>query len=343
MIKLLDFQLQRTNFIDEKGIPIAETDTTVRFKDIVDLFRGDGRYEAELWRLGRALFDEIPTLANREVAGQIRVDAESLVRKNAVSDWLADHLAPIVDREVNAKDSSPETVFRLLVANQVSRATSVAMDGGDLRLATLVAQAGSGPEFKATMEQQLDIWRKQDVDAHIDVSYRRIYALLAGIVDVVEGGPLAEQVEMSRGLSWLQALGLHLWFGTPLEQPLPDVINNFRAHLDSEHPPAKPLVTDTETEDAMFGLMKVYMEQSTPASCLAGSATYGKAPTDVRLQWHLLDLLTNVFGFGTSEEHVMESVRTFDRLSIDYASQLERDGLWEYAVFVSLHLDKESS
>jgi nuclear pore complex protein Nup98-Nup96 len=89
--------------------------------------------------------------------------------------------------------------------------------------------------------------------------------------------------------------------------------------------------------------MKVFMEQATPAACLAGSAAYGKTLMDVRLQWHLLDLLVNVFGFGTSEEHVMESVRTFDRLSIDYASQLEREGLWEYAVFVLLHLDKEGS
>lgn len=342
-MKLLDFQLQHTNFIDEQGVPIAETDTKLRFKDVVELFRGDGRYEAELWRLGKALFDELSTLANAEVPGQIRVDAESLLRKNAVSDWLTGHLAPVVDRQINAKDSGPQTVFSLLAANQVSRAATAAIEGGDLRLATLVAQAGSGPEFQNTMDQQLEVWRKQDVDAHIDVPYRRVYALLAGIVDVAEGGPSADKVDMTQGLSWLQALGLHMWFGTPLEQPLPDVINNFQAHLDSETAPARPLIDNTETEDAMFGLMKVFMEQSTPAACLAGSSAYGKDPMNVRLQWHLLDLLINVFGFGTSEEHVMESVRTFDRLSIDYASQLEKDGLWEYAVFVSLHLDKEGS
>ena len=341
MLKLLDFQLRRTNFVDEGGVPIAETDNAVRFKDFAELFRGDGHYEAELWKLGRALFDEIPTLANGEVAGEIRVDADSLVRKNAVSDWLTNYLAPVAEREISSKDKSPRAVFSLLVANQVTRATSTAIDGGDLRLATLIAQAGSGGDFQSSMEQQLEVWRKQDVDAHIDPSYRRVYALLAGIVDVLEAGASAEKVVMTEDLSWLQALGLHLWFGTPLEQPLPDVISNYQAHLKADYPPAQPLVATSEAEDAMFGLFKVFMDQATPATCLANSATYGKPSMDVRVQWHLLDLMINVFGFGTSEEQVMESVQTFDGLTVGYASQLEQEGLWEYAIFVLLHLDKE--
>lgn len=322
---------------------MAETSTTVQFKDFTDLYRGDLAYEAELWRLGQALFDKIDTSVNEEIEGEIRVDAQSLVRKTMVSDWLTDHLASLLDRQITDKSSGPHAVYCLLAANQVNQAVTTCIASGDLRLSTLVAQAGSGPDFKNVLALQIDSWRKQGADAHMDLSYRKIHALLAGVVDVLDGSSKASDTDMTQGLSWLQAFGLHLWYGTALEQPLPDVIHHFQAHLDSDHPPRSPTIGNQGATDAMYNMLRVFVGQASPSSCLSDSACFGRSPMDARLQWHLLDLLINVYGLGIDENDILESVRVFDRVTLDYASQLESNGYWVFAIFVYLHLDVEVS
>jgi nuclear pore complex protein Nup98-Nup96 len=342
-LRLLEFQLDQTSFDSDSGVPVAETRTTTKFSDFTELYLGQNDHEAELWRLARALFDDLPVLANEVVEGEIHVDADSLVRKTAFSDWLTNNLAATIDREVLNKDVGPRAVFTLLSGNQVIRATNLAVDSGDLRLASLVAQAGSGQDFRHLLQQQLDTWAQQHVDDHIDVTYRKIYALLAGIVREIEDEPSSSRLCITEGLSWLQALGLHLWYGTPLEQPLIDVISDYQAHLQSSRPPSSPVFAQGDVEDAMYGLLKVFAAQATPIEALLDPGAFGRASIDYRIQWHLLNMLINVLGIGADEAHILESVRTFDRLSVNYATQLEAAGLWPYAILILLHLDKECS
>lgn len=336
----LRIQLDHTTFGLKEGVPSAETDGHFRFKRFSDCHRGQKSHIADVWRLGEVLFDEISSGAIPDSSGDVSVDISLLERKTAMSGWLAGRLAAMSGAEAYPKASIPEVVFKYLVEHNVEKAVERAIKGRDLRLATLLAQIGSGEDFKENVRAQMKAWKEQGADKHIVHNYLRLYAVLAGEVGPVDGG--ADGLDVSAGLTWLQAFGLQFWYGTPAEQPILRAVKNFSNSLESERSPAQPAYPGSSAPDALYALMKVYISDIAPTDCLIDSASYGRLSQDVSVQWHLLHLLVNVLGIGPDSEDVPTSIRTVERLSVEYAAQLEGLGLWTYAVFVMLHLVEEA-
>lgn len=176
---------------DDDGIPFAApSPSALNFASFASLFPSTDRsYEASIFRLGEALFDEIDLHLGASITVDIRNRVTALRRKAALSAWLEDAVVPALEADLRSNPSagSASMAFTLLTGNQVEKAAAVAMDGGYLKLATLISQAGGDFDFREDLKEQLQIWKDERIDVHIDEGVRTVYALLAGVVDEIEG------------------------------------------------------------------------------------------------------------------------------------------------------------
>lgn len=346
-MKLLQRQLDYTNVDLDDGVPVASTSEALRFSHFASAFSQDDRaHEASVWSLGHALFDEIPEGALR--------------RKLALTEWLESAVAPAVEHDLLTADDAAAKVFALLSGNQTERATQAAIDAGDVRLATLVAQAGGPQEFRDDILLQLTKWSEYSADAHISVAYRRVYALLAGIVDVSLGVKSRDQVDASpdvvvaAGLDWKRAFGLHLWHGTSFDASIPEALAGYQNSLFSDRPPARPLPPYVEkaqkwrvrdATDILYGLVRVFSDKSLELDAILHASEASASPIDHRVPWHIYTVLSRVLrlrDFADREGDMADDEEgysaTADRVTASYAAQLEALGLWHWSVYVLLHL-----
>ncbi|KAJ7355529.1 nuclear protein 96-domain-containing protein [Mycena albidolilacea] len=321
-VKLLQHQLSHSPIdFDDDDIPFANPSSTdLHFSSFAGLFPStDHSFEASLFRLGSALFDSLNLRLGDSVTPDIRARISALRRKAALSAWLEDAVAPSVDADIRANPAAGPTAvaFMHLTGNQVDRASEVAVDGGYLKLATLISQAGGDFEFREDLKDQLEIWREQRIDMHIDESVRKVYALLAGIVDsVVEGSKGGGQdkcpdVDITAGLDWKRVLGLHLWFSGLVDAPISHIFEAY-SRLVNESPPARkiagpiPWYEETSTAskwrwklpsppsapDALFSLIRLHAEPSCSLSHVLTPLSFGPSPLDSSLPWHLYIILS---------------------------------------------------
>ncbi|KAJ6485939.1 nuclear protein 96-domain-containing protein [Mycena sanguinolenta] len=321
-VKLLQHQLSNSPIdFDDDDIPFANpSSTNLNFASFADIFPAtDHSFQASLFRLGSALFDSLNLRLGDSVTPDIRARITALRRKAALSAWLERAVAPSVDADIRANPSAGPTAlaFVHLTGNQVDRASEVALDGGYFKLATLISQAGGDFEFREDLKDQLEIWREQRIDLHIDESVRKVYALLAGIVDaVVEGSKGGGQdkcpdVDITAGLDWKRVFGLHLWFSGLVDAPISHIFEAYN-RLVKESPPARkipgpiPWYEESSTAskrrwklssppsapDALFSLIRLHAEPSCSLSHVLTPLSFGPSPLDSSLPWHLYIILS---------------------------------------------------
>ncbi|WOO81507.1 Nucleoporin [Vanrija pseudolonga] len=363
--RLLNLLLEHTNVEDVDGVPTAFIDNGVRFKEFAALFpTADRSHEASVWRLGQALFDEIDLGLPAGTPDEVRGNVAEVRRKLALSKWLEDAVAPAVDADLlNAGDNRPAKVFTLLTGNQVDRAVQSALDGKDMRLATLVSQAGGPDVFRAEVARQLQDWNQFGASGLIGYDYRKLYALLAGVTDVSPGGTdSSREVLVAEGLDWKRAFGLRLWYGCSFEDSIAGVLADYSEALQSAHPPARPLppylekpgddrewTLPTQPTDVLFNLLKLYSDLTVSLDNVLSARDCSPSPTDFRLPWHLYLLLSRVLAKRDFEdrEEADDDGQSFsataDQITSSYAQQLEEEGQWTWAAFVLLHLERASS
>ncbi|KAG8725116.1 hypothetical protein FRC09_008459 [Ceratobasidium sp. 395] len=379
--KLLDFQIKNTDVeMDEGGVPVASPNTDLRFHQIADLFGPDDRsHESSVWRLGSALFDEINLRLAEDVSFDIKQQVSAMRRRAALAKWLQLAVAPSVEfdlRELNGSTAANRS-FLMLTGNQVSRAAEASMEADEVHLATLISQIGGDIEFRSDIESQLAKWKEQKVDAHVDVWIRKTYALLAGIVDTVEGSKSRDPVErcgdvaVAQGLDWKRAYGLHLWFGGLFNSPIVDSVDNYEVACNNPafataapHPwyierPSSidsaaltwAVAGESAPKDALFEVIKFAIDDTIPLDNVLYPRAFGPSPVDYRISWHVYILLAQVLRKrdvsdrsitveGEDDEAYATYSHKADSITSNYASQLENLGLWWYSVFILLHLQE---
>ena len=173
------------------------------------------RHEAEAWRLVQALWEHIEgeedggTVLDEGDGGRRRTDGSlpgedsgfmgpgqaaliAFRRRRAIGLWLKRQAKALTEEELTGVSEPAEAVLRLLCAQQAAGAAAVAVSSGDLRLATLVAQA-AGPRSETTTaaegcgfareaREQLAVWERNDMLGHISQDRLLCYRLLAGQV-----------------------------------------------------------------------------------------------------------------------------------------------------------------
>lgn len=383
-VRLLSAQLDHTQIdIDESAIPSATPSSQLRFHHFASLTPpADRAPEPSLWRLGQALFDEIDDEAiPLDAAADTRAHIHQLRRKDRLQAWLEDAVKADVEddlRRAAATDSAAtpgagaKRVFAMLSGHQLERACEAAVEAGDLRLATLLAQAGGDDEFREDLFLQLAKWREYRVEAHVAVPYRKVYELLCGNVGLSDGVAQGDKVDgapavhVSEGLDWKRAFGLHLWYGTfqtsvataveryeAAAQVDAQVAAPFPAYIEKPTTPSSSSTTwvprqgDAPTDPA-FELLKVFTSPTHPLERALLPRNFGSSPVDYRMSWHLYTLLSRVLRRRDFEDRVEvgedgaevegNSVRA-DAVAESYAAQLESEGLWTWAAFVLLHLE----
>lgn len=316
--KLLSHHLTNTLITpDADGVPFANPASDLNFASFTSLFSSTDRsFEALLFRLGHTLFDDIDLHLRDNVTVDIREYTYAIRRKSALSSWLEEAVASSVDQELknNSLDTPVGAAFSLLTGHQVEKACEAAMGSSNLKLATLISQAGGDAEFQEDLRAQLQIWREERIDVHIDDSVRKVYALLAGIVDVLEGSngtgiEHCSDLSLTEGLDWKRVFGLHLWYAQPMHVPIAEVFRSYEQHWrhtpDRVAPP-KPwyaenpsqgdtlwqLPEDANPPDALYSLLRLYADPACSLSNICSPFSFGPSPVDYSLPWHLYILFS---------------------------------------------------
>lgn len=277
-----------------------------------------------MFRLGHALFDEIDLGLGDSITVDIRNRAISIRRRAALSAWLEDAVVPALeaDLRLNPSASAATLAFAYLTGNQIEKAATTAIDGGYLKLATLISQAGGDFYFREDLKDQLQIWKDERIDVHIDEGVRKVYTLLAGIVDVVEGskgGGLEKccDVDVTKGLDWKRVFGLHLWFSQPVDPSIGQVFNAYdqlvkdgsqrqiarpvpwyaeQASSSRSSPSRWKLPSPLPSPDGLFSLIRLHAEPACSLSQILTPLSFCSSPVDYSLAWHLYIILSRCMG-----------------------------------------------
>lgn len=322
--------------VDQDGCPVAVPRSTLRFKHLAAGLEGSkhAHYELAVYRLASALFDEVDLkLSSPEQDHDANYigEVKRIRRKNNVANWIRWYVGDSVRTEVRAQIASPNKtsgeriIFSYLSGGFLEDACKHAIDAGNIRLATLLAQAsggGSDDEYRLDLLDQLSVWRSGGVDVFVSPDYRRIVELLSGNVlfskgnGKREGTERVEDVAIVGGLDWVRAFSLFLHFDQRFEAGLEDTVAAYEASIgvgDGDHvvaPPLPPYLerdvkpgskrfrdlirSKTYHQDILFALLKLYADADYSLDNLAEPQRYSADKCSFALAFHLVQVFANV-------------------------------------------------
>ncbi|MBW0490057.1 hypothetical protein O181_029772 [Austropuccinia psidii MF-1] len=389
--RLLQVQFKNTTIICGEGIPFIATNSALRFRDFRSSYeKTDRSNDALIWELCSVLFDELDLRLPEGATPDLIERISNLRREDAFSAWLQKVVVPFVEHDIrstNRQQGRFSGIFKLLSGNQIERACDLAIEMGNYRLATLIAQCGRSDEtFKADILQQNVTWRELRVDAYIDRDLRKLYELISGNATISKGFGKkglhvdhSEDIVISEGLDWKRALGLHIWFATSQSNfwygikrfedsfkvekcapaPVPWYLD--QTNVNSEEVLNRwKLNSDESIYDAMFHIIKMFVDPTYALETVLEPKGFGPSPFDYRMPWHLYIMLSRVLRLRDFEDRGLiirdemecetnDGIGALESNSIcadivtnNYADQLIKLGLWKWAGFVLLHLEQPS-
>ncbi|KAJ2820465.1 hypothetical protein IWW50_005044, partial [Coemansia erecta] len=304
--------------------------------------------ELRLLELAAVLFDD--------AAGDCEDEHVRMVRqRQSVTQWLMGAVYEAVQRDLLRAGESgapaAAAVFALLSGHRIEAACLAATAHRDYRLATLIAQSGSGGN-----DAQMQALVRAQLGGHAFADkYRRVYEVLAG----------AGEAGVAAGLDWKRAFGLGLWYAQSPADSLALAVRRFESAVEGGAQVAPPLpawlfargnaglaaLSARELRedhrgsraaelyargvyDPVFQLLRLFAQPAYPLERALPSESFTPARGDSRQAAQLAWLLLRVRrcrGFD-------DSMMSYDRLLAAWASQLEVAGLWQWACFVLLQL-----
>ncbi|OWF51062.1 Nuclear pore complex protein Nup98-Nup96 [Mizuhopecten yessoensis] len=276
-------------------------------------------------------------------------------RREALSHWLMETSKESIKKEISDakyknKNHLP-AVLAHLSGNQISEACSLAQVSSDHRLALILAQAAGSHLPRQLVEGMLNEWMELEACSYLDPVREKIYSLMAGRLV----WPTPEStVNTCEYMDWKRALALHLWFlcppSSPIQQALDEYDNGFQGattygrYCNPPLPPYLEMTSDLSTmgtdqdsaiQDTSYHLLKLYCQRSHNLQPLLNPSSSTSSHLDYRLSWHLHQTL-DALGY----RHLSSYHR--NAIHMNFASQLESLGLWEWAVFAVLHLEQQA-
>jgi len=246
------------------------------------------------------------------------------------------------------RGSTVGKVVGLVAGGDVEAACDALQATGDHRSALLMAQLGGGGVPSRLVDQQLERWAEVGADRFIAPERIRLLSLVAG--RPVQQGT-NETVNTCAELDWERSLAAHLWYLNHPVASISDTLASFEAAWQgpqaySARPePAYSERTNgnweeegeggTQPLDLKYHLIKLYSDRSHRLESVLAPTTHTADQLDYRTSW----LVARV---AASLGYKMSSPSNSDRLCSDFAGQLEHLGLWDWAVFVLLHIQAPS-
>ena len=289
-------------------------------------------YESHIWNLSSTLFD-----------GSV----DSIQRKRALSTFFKDLVSRSVWNDLSRTRHPAERIFLNLTGYRINDACSEATKNKDLHLATLLALAENSPaEFRKDIRDQLEVWRKDGSAADIQPIYQVIYELLCGEID--DAGTAMSRLGLGRKIDWRRAFAMRLWFSIPADGEIKQAVQEYWMACQQGSHISKPTPWydsgEGDVTDGLFQLLRLYSGTSVNFTLddALNSYCFSNAGMDVRIPWHLYIILSQLqqkaqFAdtYGSKGRVISESG---ERLTLCYVTQLEQIKLWQWAIYVALHL-----
>uniref|UniRef100_A0A646QCP4 Nuclear pore complex protein Nup98-Nup96 n=1 Tax=Hemiscolopendra marginata TaxID=943146 RepID=A0A646QCP4_9MYRI len=309
------------------------------------------QYWQQVWNLCVALWGRIPDLDLDQ--DKENTHANRMARRKAFSEWLQSVSSEKISKEIEEDGGQDHlnAIFSHLSGYQISAACQLAQKAGDHGLALLLAQATENVECREMVQKQLQNWEEIKADCFISFNRMKLYALLAGCLVWNASEELISTCDM---IDWKRSLGLHLWYSCTPTASIAEALAEYRNAFKGKtpfgkycEPPLSPylekkpsLATEINTEvnrfsvyDTCYHLLVLYVKRSHRLERLLCPSTSTDDHLDHRLSWLLYQSLR-----GLGYQHLSEYQTNL--LHLNFAAQLEAEGLWHWAVFVAMHIIK---
>ncbi|XP_052889086.1 nuclear pore complex protein Nup98-Nup96 [Anopheles moucheti] len=296
---------------------------------------------AQVWALLAALWGAREELEGVEETRHL----STMFRRDLFSEWIEDVVTIRSQKSVNRGEKRDylDQLLELIHTHKVLEACELAFTNDDINLAMLLAQISGGPVVRHLLKHQLTCWQDSESDKFIDPRRLEVFMAIAGIRMMSSSHGC---INMLEHVDWLGALALHLWYICPPTASITDALLKYEeAFLSTEsftHPPLPPYraryvqkgPNNGPIHDLRFHLLKLYSKRSHPLEPLLNPASHTADPTDYRLSWLLLQVLETLGYY-----HCSEFYRS--KIHVEFASQLESHGLWQWAVYVLMQLNDQ--
>ncbi|MFH4981492.1 hypothetical protein AB6A40_008201 [Gnathostoma spinigerum] len=238
-------------------------------------------------------------------------------RRESVGNWLKNMIRK---EPMPSLPPGPKKIFYCLTCGNISEAIVEAVNSNYPSLAIALSTFLDVP--RRMYKDQLNVWTEQEAKRYVNEDLLRVYMLLAGEVQTLVNGRI---VYLNEGLSWMQALGMFLWYRIPLKGSVKDSITAFEIDIERRK------ALDTFGHTVFFELIKLAFDQSHSMESVIEPCGFTQDPFDYHMSWHLWSVLSS-YGY----RHMTE--KSEHHLHIPYAEQLARMGLIHFAIFVVLHI-----
>jgi len=283
---------------------------------------------------------------NAAAAGGTSVSNER--RSEGIKLWLCDAVCYDMMEAIKRSEGhgdSLQSIFEALSGGNITKASTMAIDQGHLRLATLLSS--SDLQSRGEMQSQYQLI---GAAPSIPAPLRRIYAQLGGDQgveeDLYQKSVGASSSPLPGSLDWRRRLALRFYFSSD-NPSLPSVLGEFKADIARGVSPApvpryasgdKGAPRDSvQDECILYQVLQTWASNSRssnpsppPLSALVNPPTHTDYEHDFSMTFHLASALSAIgccLPLTTTDEA---------RLVDSYVHQLLSIGMWEWAVYVCI-------
>lgn len=281
-------------------------------------------YEHQVWKLCVALWG---TLESTNHSHDI-----NMRKKRNLTEWLES----VIVNTVSTNDSSEEVIFSLVSQHKIQEAIVKAQESNNHNLAVMLAMLGLNEEVQAYIREHLSQYVSVKADNFINKHVLKLMLLVSGL-------PLYDSnsgiINVCEALNWKLAFGLHLWYLEPSFRSIADVLHKYESAWAGEEAyclPPLPSYADCDIEfkDLCYHLLVLYSRKSHSLMDLLHPGTHTLNALDFRLSWLMMQAL-RALGYTHLDEKVT------NKYHVSFASQLLSYDLWEWAMFVLMHIENE--
>ncbi len=256
-------------------------------------------------------------------------------RLEAVSAWLKRVVASDMMQAVAVTQSSGDvygSIFAALSGGDTERASSLALAAGCPSLSLIVSNFSV--QAQPFCANQLEMWHNTGAQQFTPTSILRIYSLASGNIDIERQMYKADS--LSYDVDWRRRFGIYLWSCSHSENKtsISLAVNQYSSDVAGGlAPPATPLywndVSKPTKQCILYQILNHYGDTVIPLADIIEPLSHTPFANDFSASFHLCATMSALTNSKLS--------RYQDDLIIDsLASQLIGEGLWEWAVYVSL-------
>lgn len=289
-------------------------------------------FDSTVWSLMESLWGHVEDI-NMDTQDHTSI----MIRRDFLSSWCEN---VVIDNDaLKSNQDYLDRLINLMMCHRVNDACDLAFENNDINLSLLIAQSSGSVASKQLIQHQLSCWHQVEADEFIDERRLKILMMIAGIPAME--GPNNTTLNVFENHNWLKCLALQLWYISSCVSSVTDSILAYEQNsLNEDANVAQPVPAycksgDCKFYDIRFHLMKLYSQRSHSLEVLLNPANYTKDLMDYRLSFFVLQILETL-GY----HHISESCRL--KILTSFADQLETNGLWEWSIFVMLHIAEQN-